>query len=284
MPRQRCRMRPAAPIVATVAVLLLGGCGGEESAPAPESSGEPGLLLDFDDQAAQLVDGAEVLVGGSGRLRAMLRTLPAQGAATRVDGREGGAALRLPAHVPEARTDGVGGQPLAAVSVSPISLVPPHPLDPGAQPFSVGASFRLDETAGRSVVDSGDNLVQRGSFDDPAQYKLQVDGRQPSCRVAGDEGGLLVRSNTEVRADTWYDVLCTRSDSGLELSVTEHAGDGDPTTRTFTAKGPTGDLSGLDPGVPLSVGGKLTTTGLLVRQDTDQFNGIVDDVVLDIEG
>lgn len=284
MPRHRWRTRPAAPVAATVAVLLLAACGGEESAPAPVSSSEPDLLLDFDDQAEQLVDGAEVLVGGSGQLRAMLRTLPAQGAASRVEGREGGAALRLPAHVPGARADGAGGQPLAAVSVSPISRVPPHPLDPGAQPFSVGASFRLDETAGRSEMDSGDNLVQRGSFDDPAQFKLQVDGRQPSCRVVGDEGGLLVRSDTEARADTWYDVRCTRTDSGLELVVTEHAEDGDPTTRTFTAEGPTGDLSGLDPGVPLSVGGKLTTTGLLVRQDTDQFNGVVDDVVLDIEG
>jgi hypothetical protein len=51
--------------------------------------------------------------------------------------------------------------------------------------FRFGAAFRLDAVSQGSRADNGDNLVQRGLSGDPAQYKLQLDGRVPACRVQG---------------------------------------------------------------------------------------------------
>lgn len=285
VPRDRSRTWTAA-VAAAALVVLVAGCGSGPGAdePVPAPADEPELVLDLDGLTGTPGDGAELPVGGSAQLRAELRSQPEQGAVSVVPGREGGRALELPAYVAGATSDGADGQSLAAVAVRPLSLAPPHPLNPGSQDFVLGASFRLDDLAGGSMIDGGNNLVQRGSFADPAQYKLQVDERQPSCRVVGDEGELLVTSDTKVLPDTWYDVVCTRTEDGLELVVVEHAEDGYRNTLTFTVQGPTGDLSGLDPAVPLSIGSKLTPTGSLVRRETDQFNGAVDDVVLDILG
>ena len=267
---------------------LAAGCGAGAEPRAPEEQ-TPGtepldLALDLDRLPPRLVDGADLPVDGSAPLVATLRSQPAQGVVSRVPGREGGIALRLPAYVGDAVPDGRPTQPLAAVAVRPVSLAPPHPLDPGEQPFTLGASFQLDALAGGTLLDAGNNLVQRGAFADASQYKLQLDERQPSCRVAGPDGEVLVQADRKVLAGYWYDVTCARTEDGLELGLTEYRDDGTQVSATWAEAGPTGDLSVLDPSVPMAVGGKLTATGRLLRRDTDQFNGMVDDVFLRIEG
>src|SRR4051812_42672459 len=61
-------------------------------------------------------------------------------------------------------------------------------LDPGAGPFRFGADFNLDavsEDSGPGGRDNGDNLIQRGLFNQQAQYKIQLDHDTALCRVKG---------------------------------------------------------------------------------------------------
>lgn len=266
-------------------VVLLTSCG--TSAEQSEAvSRLPVLSLDFDDVPPGIGDGDEIPHGGAGALSVVLLTRRASddapAAVEVVEGRDGGQALQLPALVPDAEVDGPTLQPLAVLSVVPLSLASPHPLDPGERPFSFGASFRLDERSAGGAVDDGDNLIGRGSFDDPAQYKIQVDSRTPSCRIQGSAGTVLVKADRKVEPDRWYSMECFRSDQGVELTVTSYEGD-EPQVRSWSEQGLTGDLGLLDPAVPLAVGGKLTPAVGLVRQETDGLNGAIDDVVLRID-
>lgn len=284
-PRPRSTPRLGLLGIAVMPVVLLGACatspGGGE--PAPNL---PVLSLDFDDVPKGISDGDEIPHGGADALSVVLLTRRASddapAAAAVVDGRDGGQALQLPALVPDAEVDGPTLQPLAVISVVPLSLASPHPLDPGDRPFSFGASFRLDKRSSGSAVDGGDNLMGRGSFDDPAQYKIQVDSRMPSCRIQGSAGTVLVKADREVEPERWYSMQCSRSDDGVQLSVTSYEDD-EPEVRTWSEQGLTGDLGLLDPAVPLAVGGKLTPAAGLVRSETDGFNGAVDDVVLRVD-
>ena len=70
-------------------------------------------------------------------------------------------------------------------------------LDPGAEAFTFGATFQLDEKSSGSEADNGDNLVQRGTFDSPGQLKIQLDHDVPSCRV---KGGRRARSSSRPTA------------------------------------------------------------------------------------
>ena len=269
-------------------MLLLPACGSDTPPQvATPPSDLPTLSLDFDSVPQGIGDGDEVPHGGLDALSVVLLTrrasADAPAAVSVVEGRDGGQALRLPALVPDATVDGPPLQPLGVISVTPLSLASPHPLDPGDRPFTFGAAFRLDERSAGSKVDDGDNLMGRGSFDDPAQYKVQVDSRVPSCRVQGDAGTVIVKADTEVEPKRWYSVRCSRTDDGVELALTSYEGE-EPQTRTWSEPGLTGDLGLLEPAVPLAVGGKLTPVGGLVRSETDQFNGTIDDVTLRIDG
>lgn len=149
-------------------------------------------------------------------------------------------------------------------------------LDPGARDFAFGAAFSLDaDSAAGGRLDNGNNLVQRGLSTDPAQYKIQVDHGRVSCRVLGDEGSLLVTTETQVVPDEWYTVTCTRRGEDLTLDLEGAGGD----SERATASGPTGSV--VDPvGTPLAVGGKVTLAGNAIRGDSDQFNGAVNAVFL----
>jgi hypothetical protein len=48
-----------------------------------------------------------------------------------------------------------------------------------------------------------------------------------------------------------------------------------------TKKGETGSVTA-SASTPLAVGGKVTDTGNVIRGNSDQFNGTVDDVFLDV--
>ncbi|HXH57210.1 LamG domain-containing protein, partial [Iamia sp.] len=148
--------------------------------------------------------------------------------------------------------------------------------------FEFGADVVLDATSESGAVgstDNGDNLVQRGLFDDLSQYKLQLDARRPSCRVKGSVGAVFVTASMSVQPGRWYRVRCVRDGSTVSIAVTTWADDGTPTVVTRSATGPTGDMAPSRPTVPLSIGGKLSASGESVTS-TDQLNGVVDNVVL----
>jgi hypothetical protein len=108
------------------------------------------------------------------------------------DGAGSNRAVRFPAH--SAATDA----PRAVVRVVPEG---PDALDPGTGRFESGADVVLDATSESGAVgstDNGDNLVQRGLFDDLSQYKVQLDARRPSCRVKGSAGTVFVTASMSV--------------------------------------------------------------------------------------
>ncbi len=252
-------------------LLVLTACTGTEPAsgqadrvdPAPAPQGS--LVLDFEsgprvgqrveavtNQGAEEID-VVVADGGTARIES-------------VEGPGGGLAVRYPAYTGEAAAP-------AAVLVA--AAQSSGPLSPGERDFEFGATFELDPESSGSDADDGDNLLQRGSFSDAAQYKLQLDAGVPSCRVAGDAGAVFVEADRAVDPEVWYSVSCSRKGPEVVLTVTPYDARGDG--ESWRASGPTGTLTFGDQ--PLSVGGKVDPKGAPVAS-ADQFNGAVDDVFL----
>ncbi len=157
------------------------------------------------------------------------------------------------------------------------STGPNDALSPGTRTFRLGADFRLDARSDGLPTDNGDNLVQRGLYDGPAQYKLQVDKRYASCRVAGDRGAVLARAPMPVETDQWYRVTCLRQGDTLKLNLLKHDDGAWTSLGPWTASGRIG-LVRLSRGTPLSIGAKTLAGGEIVRSGPDQFNGAVDNV------
>jgi hypothetical protein len=183
------------------------------------------------------------------------------------------------------RTPSFDPDPGAPRGVLKVAATSGDPLSPGSQTFTFGADVLLD--AGTTGVhrtgstDNGDNVVQRGLYGQQSQYKIQVDGRRPSCRVKGRGGAVTVWSTTTLAAGTWYGLRCTRSGKTVSLQVRRYSSTGAVVSTTTTKRrGATGSVSA-PRSVPISVGGKLTSDGQ-VAHDSDQFNGRVDNVVLSI--
>ena len=169
-------------------------------------------------------------------------------------------AVQFPSYV------GSGTYPRAVLRMNPDSG---YALAPGSSDFQYGAVFRLDaRSAGRSI-DNGNNLLQRGLYSSPAQFKLQVDGGYPSCSVRGSAGRAYVRSGLKIAADRWYRAACTRVGSRVTVSVRPYGG---ATTVSRSVTHSSGSLS-FKSSMPTSIGGKLTASGAVVSSATDQFNG-----------
>ncbi len=163
-------------------------------------------------------------------------------------------------------------------------------LVPGPAQFSFGADVVLDATSASSSsgsTDNGNNVIQRGLYNDAGQFKIQVDARRPSCRVKGASGAVEVRSRASLTPDTqWYRLLCTRTvgspNDTVTLAVTPISGSGAlGATVSDSRAGPVG-RTGFAIGVPLSVGGKLKSNGAINSGSSDQFNGRIDNAVLQI--
>jgi hypothetical protein len=152
------------------------------------------------------------------------------------------------------------------------------PLSPGDADFELGADFALDATNQGVSADNGNNLVQRGFFNQVAQYKLQVDGGHVSCRVRGAAGAATVKSRLAVTAGRWYSASCARVGSTVTLRVQTKDGSTSATTSVSQA---TGSVQMASATVPLTIGGKVTASGHLVVDNSDQFNGRVDNVYFD---
>jgi len=149
-------------------------------------------------------------------------------------------------------------------------------LSPGDQPFSFGADFNLDPLSDVGGLDNGNNVLQRGLSSDPSQYKLQVERGRASCRVLGDQGELVVKSSAEIQPGIWYRLKCSRHDDDLVLRV--RTLDGTVDVRNVVA-GRVGAVVAPET-TPLAIGGKATWDGKAVKGNSDQFNGVLDNVFL----
>jgi hypothetical protein len=150
--------------------------------------------------------------------------------------------------------------------------------DPGHDDFTFGADFVLDAETGVSPTDNGDNLVQRGLSGRGPQYKIQLDGGRPSCRVSGSEGAVVVRATDAVDPGQWYRVRCRRVGDVVTLRVVSSL-DSVWQVQAYAVQGRTGTLSYGGNDAPFSIGGKVDASGAVLAGDSDQFNGLVDNVV-----
>jgi hypothetical protein len=206
---------------------------------------------------------------GGSEMQVRIRTLNG-GSITSATSHDGGSAARYPAYQGS-------NPPLAVMTV--VDGAGADDLNPGAAKFSFGADFRLDQTSQGSSSDNGDNLIQRGLYGAPMQFKIELDDRRPLCRVKGNGGAVTVRSSRAVSTQTWHRATCARDGRTVVLKVKRLT---DGAIWTTSASGFSGELRAPSRATPLSVGGKVDAQGEILRQSADQFNGRVDNAFLKI--
>ena len=269
-------MAAASCLVAALAV----GCGSSNEGPPPQpSSAEastlaPGaddeLFLTFDDVSATgRVDEARNL--GTSPVTVEGRTFT--GAKLVLDvGLDGGQAVRFPAVA----------APPALVTVT--SQGRPDLFSPGSAAFTFGADVKLDPGAAEpddsqlGGLDNGNNVVQRGLFGDEFQFKIQVDKGRASCRLQGTGGEVLVKADVPVPADTWTRLTCARDGKQVTLVQEILAGADAGQQETWQDESAIGSIEVPADAAPFTIGGKINQNGAPVRDNSDQFNGSIDNV------
>lgn len=185
-----------------------------------------------------------------------------------------GLAAQFPAHNPNA------GGPRAVIAITNTTAA--DAMNPGTSRFVFGADFRVDSTtAVNTAYDNGNNLVQRGLYHEPAQFKVEIDRNRAVCRVKGSAGSITVRS-AELSANRWYRALCERvpgSHDTLRITLTDLS----TAVRSYAVSSRQGTIGSVDFSLarPMSVGGKLASAGR-IASSSDQFNGAVDNVLFRI--
>lgn len=238
---------------------------GSATAATPPTRTSPGefVLLDFEGENALETTGA-----GPDVLVERLRENFGLGWVT---GGDGSRALRFPhyALTPDA--------PRMALVLKPADQAQAT-TDPtaGAGSLTFGADLKLDRDAVTGVFDNGDNVLQRGLYADPSQYKLQVDKRVPSCTVKSPTARAFVQLPDPMERG-WYRVSCRYEGGVLSVSAARMV-EGQPgEVTTASVAEDVGPLE-FDPTTPVVVGAKIGGNGLLVRSQPDQFNGALDNV------
>jgi len=263
----RSSRTPYAAVVCLTALAMVAGCDDDdpESLPPP-SQGQ--LVLHFDESP----DG-DLANAGSGDFIVEVVTLNGGAVSAGPSPTTDGGGIETP--------DFTGGDGSPAAIVKVTNAGDGDALDPGTADFSFGADISVDpDSEAETGPDNGNNVMQRGLFQG-AQYKIQLDHESVSCRVKGSAGELIVVSSEEIEADHWYRLSCSRDGDTVTLSVTDMEAD-DPSPVTDEQTGPTGSLTPAEPTIALSIGGKLNADGGIVTDSTDQFNGRIDNVYLDI--
>ncbi len=236
------------------------------SAAAPASALTPeGLEVRAEGRSGSTVQGAgELEVVGSTALDISVPSI-ASGAAVLVDGPGAGVAnaVRFPAYVDS------GTYPRAVVRLVPRSG---NDLTPRWSDFEFGAVLKLDHTSSGRSEDNGDNVFQRGLWNDSAQFKLEVDDRRPTCAVKGSAGRKVVRAKSQISSDRWYTVRCLRVGNQVSVEVSPYGSPG--ATERTSGWGRTGELA-FSYYRDASVGGKLNSAGKVMSGATDQFNGAI---------
>lgn len=259
-----------------VLLLVATGCtAGTPTSSAGPPSDPPAtelVHLDFEDRAAPV--GAivpSVANGGRADVSSEVSTYSG-GRIVREYGQGSGYAIRFPEYA------GVLGAPAAVLLIRARGTA--DPLSPGDRDFMFGADVLLDAESSGAASDNGDNVVQRGLYDDGIQYKLQIDHAVPSCRMAGTKGSAYVEAAAPIGRDEWHRLTCERSGDVVSLTVESLEAEGGLVEYAHvTAKLGAIDVSAK---VPFSVGGKVAADGRVVSSATDQFNGAIDNVMYEL--
>jgi hypothetical protein len=159
-------------------------------------------------------------------------------------------------------------------------------LAPGSHPFTVGIDFKIDAVAIGSV-DDGNNLLQRGNYGSPSQYKLQVDKGHIGCRIKGRSGAALLVATSSVSSSTWYRVSCSLQHvqgggqrEVLVIRTLDKRGRAHA-LETVTSTTQVGPLP-FPVKRPMSIGGKLKDS-LRLPNRVEQFNGRLDNAFFRVD-
>ena len=217
-------------------------------------------------------------VRNSGRVRIRQWVLTENGGVlvARTSSRTGGRAADYPAF------DDSADGPRAVVAVR--NRGTRDRLSPRSRRFAFGADVRIDATSAGGSYDDGNNVVQRGLYAKGSQFKIEVEGRRPACRVSGRSGAVTVTASSQLVADDWYRIACRRlvrpNGHRVELTVDPLSTD----AATVTARSRLRRIGRLrfSRRVPISVGGKVDSS-LDIQDASDQFNGRIDNVFLRID-
>ncbi len=265
--------RPWPVVGALLTGLLLSACGPAEvepppprgpSAPTLDDDG-PQLLIGFDEGLTRAGPGP----AATGQQVSMVTT--GAGRLTGSPDPQGGVAAQFPT------VEAADGGNLAALLVSDEE----RDLVPGDESFTFGMDVMLPTQARRTERDDGDNLMQRGLFGSGGQYKLQLDDGRPSCRVVGKLGEAFVQLREVLEPGQWYRLRCEKVHQRLSIFVAElpmSTGTEWDSASAWSLTGTVGTIA------PLSVGAKVNIRGGLVVDSPDQFNGILDNVMVQIDG
>jgi hypothetical protein len=232
--------------------------------PIAPSISAAGVLLDFDNEDPLATTVAD---------RVSVRSLEAGGGqAVQVQSGNGTSALRFPPHSAETQA------PRLVLVISPAGAT--DLLNPQGNDFSFGADLRLNDVSSGKGEDNGDNVLQRGLFSDATQYKLQVDKRVPSCTVKSGAARLIVKFDQGLD-EGWFRVRCDYEAGSLTLSVSKILTDRVEDLGDKTESMSIGSL-GFSASTPATIGGKIGSNGELVLSESDQFNGELDNVFVDV--
>jgi len=139
-------------------------------------------------------------------------------------------------------------------------------LDPGTAPFEYGATVVL----AANQTSTGQNIIQKGTFDASGQWKLQVDNiaGQPSCRIRGFNGSHVLKnirvvSSVSIADGQPHQVMCRKTSTGLQILI-------DGVGRGTSASGK----------LDITNSSSVTVGGRNTAQNNDQFQGALDDVYM----
>lgn len=263
---RRARAGWPALVLAVALGVALAGCSWPASTDDPSEAGlEEYLRLTFDTQRIGTAAGQSITNDGSAAAKITLLSVNKPVSAFE-PAPTGGGALTLPPY------SGTATGSFAALRIEPAST---DWLAVGRDEFRFGADIRLDDRTNGSVIDNGDNVMQRGLAEDPTQFKVQVDKQRASCVLRGSEGSVIVKTPEKLQHGQWYRLDCHRLDDSVTLSVTPLAAEDQ--TQTYVSEGSIGTLTPATP-TPLAVAAKIGAEGRIVTSSTDQFNGQIDNV------
>lgn len=189
----------------------------------------------------------------------------------------------------------VSGPTFSAYVVKPTVFGTKDALAPGTKKFTFGADFKLNAGATTGTdEDNGNNVVQRG-LSPGDQYKVQVDLESGTPRVTcvlRNEGNITSNPpSVAIVAGHWVRVRCQRVVTGggenVTLTVTYPGGEIANPAKSAATFRPLANLNFAEATsnspVPLSIGGKVFNDGSsVITPDSDQFNGQIDNVYLNI--
>jgi hypothetical protein len=257
-------------VAAVACALVLAGCstsgspGGAEKSPSSTPVRGPGsldlgdsfVLLDFDRSDPLEAQAAGVALQVRREGDAPLQT---------VESGDGTRGLAFPSYaaVDEKRL------------VLLLGLDQAGPAKPSSGVLRFGADVRLQSGTASGPNDNGDNVVQRGLYSDSDQFKLQVDKRVPSCSVRTPRLRAVASLGQQL-GDGWYRLGCRYDGATVTVSATQMSVEGASPVQVKT-DARAGALS-FPTSTGVSVGGKVTADGTLVRTQPDQFNGALDNV------